>query len=114
MKLADQEESMTEHNAWTHGAVAVAALLAGLAAAQAGSLKVESWRNDDADIWNSTIIPAFKKHYPGIKIESAPKEYNAALNARLAGELQAILSPAGRSTPHSISIPSTRSTVSTT
>jgi raffinose/stachyose/melibiose transport system substrate-binding protein len=79
---------MTKHNTWTHGAVAVAALLAGLAAAQAGSLKVESWRNDDADIWNSTIIPAFNKHYPDIKIEfapSAPKEYNAALNARLAG-----------------------------
>ena len=45
------------------------------------------WRNDDADIWNS-VIPAFNKHYPDIKVEfatSAPKEYNAALNARLAG-----------------------------
>ncbi len=68
--------------------VAAAALLAGLAAAQAGTLKIESWRNDDADIWNSKIIPAFNKHYPDIKVEfspSAPKEYNAALNARLAG-----------------------------
>ena len=67
---------------------ALAALLVGLSAAQAGSLKIESWRNDDADIWNSQIIPAFNKHYPDIKIEfspSAPKEYNAALNARLAG-----------------------------
>ena len=97
--------------------VAAGAMLVGLAAAQAGSLKIESWRNDDADIWNSKIIPAFTKHYPDIKVEFAPsalKEYNAALNARLAGEPQAILSPAGRSTPHSISIPSTRSTVSTT
>ena len=79
---------MTKNIAWKRGAVAVAALLAGLVAAQAGSLKIESWRNDDADIWNSTIIPAFNKHYPDIKIEfapSAPKEYNAALNARLAG-----------------------------
>src|SRR5450432_219505 len=63
---------------------AIAALLASLAAAQAGNLKIESWRNDDADIWNSKIIPAFNKHYPDIKVEfspSAPKEYNAALNA---------------------------------
>ena len=74
--------------AWTRAGVALAALLTGLAAAQAGSLKIESWRNDDADIWNSKIIPAFNKHYPDIKVEfspSAPKEYNAALNARLAG-----------------------------
>ena len=69
-------------------AVATAALLAGIAAAQAGSLKIESWRNDDADIWNSQIIPAFNKHYPDIRVEfapSAPAEYNASLNARLAG-----------------------------
>ena len=68
--------------------VAAATLLAGLTAVQAGSLKIESWRNDDADIWNSKIIPAFNKHYPDIKVEfapSAPKEYNAALNARLDG-----------------------------
>ena len=74
--------------AWKRGGIALAALIAGLAAAHAGSLKIESWRNDDADIWNSKIIPAFNKHYPDIKVEfapSAPKEYNAALNARLAG-----------------------------
>src|SRR6516162_11797170 len=67
---------------------AAVALLVGLATAEAGSLKIESWRNDDADMWNSKIIPAFNKHYPDIKIEfapSAPKEYNAALNARLDG-----------------------------
>src|ERR1700722_17517279 len=77
----------TRNNAMRTGA-ALAALLVGLAAAQAGSLKIESWRNDDADIWNSKIIPAFNKHYPDIKVEfspAAPKEYNAALNARLAG-----------------------------
>ena len=71
--------------AWTRGGVALVALLAGLAAAQAGSLKIESWRNDDADIWNSKIIPAFKKHYPDIKVEfsaTQPADYNAALNAQ--------------------------------
>src|SRR5580704_12219075 len=77
----------TRNNAMRTGA-ALAALLVGLAAAQAGSLKIESWRNDDADIWNSKIIPAFNKHYPDIKVEfspSAPTDYDAALNARLAG-----------------------------
>ena len=67
---------------------AMAAMLVGLAAAQAGDLKIESWRTDDTDIWTSKIIPAFNKHYPDIKIEfsaTAPKEYDAALGARLTG-----------------------------
>ena len=38
---------------WTRGGVALVALAAGLAAAQAGSLKIESWRNDDADTTRS-------------------------------------------------------------
>ena len=70
------------------GGVALAALLTGLVAAQAGSLKIESWRNDDADIWNNTIIPAFNKHYPDVKVEfsaTQPADYNAALNAKLDG-----------------------------
>jgi raffinose/stachyose/melibiose transport system substrate-binding protein len=66
-----------------------ATMLAGFAgAANAGSLKIESWRNDDADIWKTKIIPAFNKKYPDIKIEftsTPPKEYNATLNARLQG-----------------------------
>src|SRR5271154_5341587 len=72
----------------TGAGVAWGALLAGLTFADAGSLKIESWRNDDADIWNSQIIPAFNKHYPDITVEFspiAPTEYDAALNARLAG-----------------------------
>ena len=72
----------------TGAGVALGAMLAGLTYANAGDLRIESWRNDDADIWNSQIIPAFNKKYPDIKIEfapSAPKEYDAALNARLAG-----------------------------
>src|SRR5882757_10397846 len=82
------EQSMKRTKGAVGAGVAAVALFAGLAAAQAGSLKIESWRNDDADIWNSKIIPVFKKHYPDIKIEfapSAPKEYNAALNAKLDG-----------------------------
>src|SRR5574337_86403 len=72
---------MKSRNSWIGGGAAAIALLAGLAAAQAGSLKIESWRNDDADVWNNTIIPAFNKHYPDIKVEfspSAPADYNAA------------------------------------
>ena len=67
---------------------AAAALLAGAAQAIAGNLKIESWRNDDADVWNGKIIPAFNAKFPNIKVEfapTAPKEYNAALNARLEG-----------------------------
>jgi raffinose/stachyose/melibiose transport system substrate-binding protein len=79
---------MRMDGAWKRGGIALAALIAGLAAAHAGSLKIESWRNDDADIWNSTLIPAFQKHYPDIKIEfsaTQPADYDAALNAKLDG-----------------------------
>ncbi len=80
---------MTKTNRYLLAAgAAVAALLAGLVAAEAGSLKIESWRTDDTDIWMTKIIPAFNKHYPDIKVEfsaTAPKEYDAALGARLAG-----------------------------
>jgi raffinose/stachyose/melibiose transport system substrate-binding protein len=79
---------MNKGIAWMRGGVALAALITGLAAAQAGSLKIESWRNDDADIWNSKIIPAFNKHYPDIKVEfsaTQPADYDAALNAKLDG-----------------------------
>ncbi len=58
------------------------------AAASAGNLKIESWRNDDADIWKNKIIPAFAAKNPGITVEfvpSPPTEYNASLNARLEG-----------------------------
>jgi raffinose/stachyose/melibiose transport system substrate-binding protein len=77
---------LTTKSAWRFGAAA-AAVVAGLTAAQAGTIKIESRRNDDADIWNSQIIPAFNKQYPDIIVEfspTAPKEYNAALSAGLA------------------------------
>jgi raffinose/stachyose/melibiose transport system substrate-binding protein len=57
-------------------------------AASAGKLTIESWRNDDATIWKEKLIPAFNAKYPDITVEftpTAPKEYNAALNARLEG-----------------------------
>jgi raffinose/stachyose/melibiose transport system substrate-binding protein len=56
--------------------------------AAAGKLSIESWRNDDASIWKEKIIPAFMAKHPDITVEfnpTAPKEYNAALNARLEG-----------------------------
>ena len=78
---------MVKSHNFLRAGVALAAIFAA-SAAFAGSIKIESWRNDDADIWNSKIIPAFNKKYPDIKVEfspSAPAEYNAALNARLDG-----------------------------
>ena len=63
-------------------------LAAAIGAASAQTLTIESWRNDDADVWNSQIIPAFNKQHPNIKVQfkaDPPTEYNAALNARLAG-----------------------------
>ncbi len=70
--------------------VLLAAVAAGAmaGAASAGKLTIESWRNDDAAIWKDKIIPAFNAKYPDIQVEfnpTAPKEYNAALNARLEG-----------------------------
>jgi len=50
------------------------------------TLTIESWRNDDLQIWQSKIIPAFEATHPGIKVvfqPTAPKEYNAALNSKL-------------------------------
>jgi raffinose/stachyose/melibiose transport system substrate-binding protein len=66
-------------------AVAIGAMAG---AASAGKLTIESWRNDDASIWKDKIIPAFNAKHPDIQVEfspTAPKEYNAALNARLEG-----------------------------
>lgn len=71
--------------ALTLGLVTQALVTPALAATE---LKIESWRNDDIDIWNEKIIPAFTAKYPNIKVifaPTAPAEYNAALNAKLAG-----------------------------
>jgi raffinose/stachyose/melibiose transport system substrate-binding protein len=66
-------------------ASAAALFSAGHALAQT-TLTVESWRNDDLQIWNEKIIPAFSKAHPEIKVvfqPTAPTEYNAALNSKL-------------------------------
>ena len=68
--------------------LAAVATTAMAGAASAGKLTIESWRNDDAAIWKEKLIPAFNAKYPDIQVEftpTAPKEYNAALNARLEG-----------------------------
>jgi raffinose/stachyose/melibiose transport system substrate-binding protein len=51
-------------------------------------LVIESWRNDDLAIWEDVILPAFHEQHPDIRVTfqpSAPAEYNAALEAKLAG-----------------------------
>ena len=56
--------------------------------ASAGDLVIESWRNDDIDIWNEKIIPAFNEEHPDINVSfkpTPPTEYNASVNAKLAG-----------------------------
>ncbi len=58
----------------------------GAAFAEDVTLTIESWRNDDSQIWQEKLIPAFEAKNPGIKVvfaPSAPTEYNAALNAKL-------------------------------
>ena len=58
----------------------------GLANAQDAELTIESWRNDDLEIWQTKLIPAFEAKHPGIKVKftpSAPAEYNAVLNSKL-------------------------------
>ena len=62
-------------------------LLAGVAYAEDVTLTIESWRNDDLTIWQDKLIPAFEAGHPGIKVvfaPTAPAEYNAALNSKLA------------------------------
>ncbi|MGO8389032.1 sugar ABC transporter substrate-binding protein, partial [Rhizobium johnstonii] len=59
---------------------------AGLVHAADVTLTVDSWRNDDLQIWQEKLIPAFEAKSPGIKIvfsPTAPTEYHASLNAKL-------------------------------
>ncbi|MCB1516323.1 MAG: carbohydrate ABC transporter substrate-binding protein [Hyphomicrobiaceae bacterium] len=71
------------------GSLAATLLLSSAAgSAFAGELVIESWRNDDLGIWQDSIIPAFNKSHPDIKVTfapTAPTQYNAALNAKLEG-----------------------------
>lgn len=57
-------------------------------AAETVTLTIESWRNDDLQIWQDKIIPAFEAKYPNIKVQftpTAPAEYNGVLNTKLEG-----------------------------
>lgn len=54
----------------------------------AETITVESWRVEDQAIWDDEIIPVFEQQYPDIDVQfkpTAPTEYDAALNARMAG-----------------------------
>ncbi len=71
-------------------ALSVAAVLSlsayGSLAQAETTLNIESWRNDDADLWTNKIIPAFEKANPDIKVifnGYVPQEYDAALGSKL-------------------------------
>jgi raffinose/stachyose/melibiose transport system substrate-binding protein len=69
----------------TAAATLALSAFSGIALAQT-TLTIESWRNDDADLWNNTIIPAFEKTNPDIKVVFngyVPQEYDAALGSKL-------------------------------
>lgn len=74
-----------------HSSIILPALLAlccFMQQAAAGTLVVESWRADDKELWDTVLIPTFQKRYPGIGIRyqpTAPTEYDAAVQDRLAG-----------------------------
>ena len=64
-------------------------VLAGMQCAAAQTtLTIESWRSDDAAVWNDVILPAFMKAHPDIKVVFSPTvaaQFNSALNAKLEG-----------------------------
>ena len=52
------------------------------------TITMESWRSEDAEIWNQKILPVFEKEHPDIKVEFKPTEptqYDASLRVRLEG-----------------------------
>lgn len=64
------------------------AVALGVSAQQKVTITIESWRNDDIQIWQDEIIPAFEKKNPSIHVvfaPSPPAEYNGVLNSRLEG-----------------------------
>jgi len=50
------------------------------------TLTIESWRYDDLPVWRDTLIPAFEKSHPGIRVVFAPTtpmgEYDGRLDAK--------------------------------
>jgi len=54
----------------------------------AGTVIIESWRNDDADAWNDKIITAFNAQHPDIEVvfqATIPAQYSASISAKLEG-----------------------------
>ena len=76
------------HKTMTKLGLAVFALgLTGVASAQT-VISIESWRAEDQAIWDEKILPVFEAANPDIDVQFKPTkatEYDAALNARLAG-----------------------------
>ena len=69
-------------------AIVVGISLSGIALADKTVISIESWRAEDQAIWDEKILPAFETAHPDIDVQFKPTtatEYNAALNARLAG-----------------------------
>lgn len=70
------------------GLMVLGLCLCGTAAAEKTVISIESWRAEDQAIWDKLILPVFEAQNPDIDVEFKPTtatEYNAALNARLAG-----------------------------
>ena len=76
------------HTATRRTLLAAVALGASSASLAATTVTIESWRVEDQAIWDEKILPVFEEQHPDIDVRftpTAPTEYNAALNARLAG-----------------------------
>jgi len=70
------------------GLLAAAISFSGTALADKTVITIESWRAEDQAIWDEKILPVFEAQHPDIDVQFKPTtatEYNAALNARLAG-----------------------------
>lgn len=54
--------------------------------ASAGNLRIDSWRTDDQEIWNTRILPIFHAAHPNIKVTFSginPVHYDAELKEKL-------------------------------
>ncbi|MFT6642020.1 MAG: raffinose/stachyose/melibiose transport system substrate-binding protein, partial [Flavobacteriaceae bacterium] len=70
------------------GLLATALCISGTAVAEVTVISIESWRAEDQQLWDELILPVFEAQNPNIDVQFKPTtatEYNAALNARLAG-----------------------------
>jgi raffinose/stachyose/melibiose transport system substrate-binding protein len=78
---------ITRRLALTAATALALSAFSGIALAES-TLTIESWRTDDTDLWTNTIIPAFQKDHPDIKVvfnATNPPDYDAALGSRLEG-----------------------------